>query len=77
MYPTAEGATPDTKIELLQGVLADARAAIVISGETVVGIVTKIDLIEYLAKKSTEVPVAKPKTTKKKKAANGVRERRA
>jgi len=69
--------TPDTKIELLQGVLADARAAIVISGETVVGIVTKIDLIEYLAKKSAEVPVAKPKTTKKKKAANGVRERRA
>jgi len=79
--------TPDTKIELLQGVLADARAAIVMERESVVGIITKIDLIEYLAKKSTEAPPAKPKSVKKKAAkpsnarsaskANGVRERRA
>lgn len=71
--------TPDTKIELLQNVLADARAAIVMEGEKVVGIVTKIDLIEYLAKKSAEAPTAKPKPTKKKpaKRANGARERRA
>ena len=72
--------TPDTKIELLQGVLADARAAIVTERESVVGIVTKIDLIEYLAKKSVEVPVAKGKAPKKKvavKKANGARERRA
>ena len=41
--------TPDTKIELLQGVLADARAAIVTERDSVVGIVTKIDLIDYLA----------------------------
>ena len=58
--------TPDTKIELLQGVLADARAAIVTEGEGVVGIVTKIDLIEYLAKKSSEPP-----SSKKKPARNG------
>ena len=46
--------TPDTKLELLQGVLADARAAIVMERDTVVGIVTNIDLIEYLAKKNVE-----------------------
>lgn len=46
--------TPDTKVELLQGVLADARAAIVTEGEQVVGIVTKIDLIEFLAKFTAE-----------------------
>ena len=71
--------TPDTKIELLQGVLADARAAIVTDRDSVVGIVTKIDLIEYLAKKSTEAPAAKAKPAKKKSAkkTNGARERRA
>ena len=57
--------TPDTKIELLQGVLADARAAIVTEGESVVGIVTKIDLIEYLAKKSAEPPSSKRKPASK------------
>ena len=46
--------TPDTKIELLQGVLADARAAFVVEKEQVIGIITKIDLIDYLAKKSAE-----------------------
>ena len=44
--------TPDTKIELLQRVLADAKLAIVIDNEAVVGIVTKIDLIDFLAKRS-------------------------
>jgi cystathionine beta-synthase len=42
--------SPDTKIELLQNVLADAKVAIVTERESVVGIVTKIDLIDYLAK---------------------------
>ncbi len=46
--------TPDTKIELLQGVLADARAAIVMERDAVVGIMTKIDLIEFLAKSAPE-----------------------
>jgi cystathionine beta-synthase len=69
--------TPDTKIELLQGVLADARAAIVTEGESVVGIITKIDLIEYLAKANAEVPAPKAKVAKKKaKRSNGARERR-
>jgi cystathionine beta-synthase len=70
--------TPDTKIELLQGVLADARAAIVMDSESVVGILTKIDLIEYLSKKSAEaiaLPKLKPKPAKAKKktAKNGAR----
>lgn len=76
--------TPDTKIELLQGVLADAKSAIVMERDTVVGIVTKIDLIEYLAKKTTEsIPPASGRSArsggepKKKKKANGARERRA
>ncbi|HEY4016419.1 MAG TPA: cystathionine beta-synthase [Polyangiaceae bacterium] len=48
--------TPNTKIELLQSVLADAKVAIVEDGEKVVGIVTKIDLIDFLAKDSTPPP---------------------
>jgi cystathionine beta-synthase len=42
--------TPNTKLELLQGVLADAKVAIVEDRDEVVGIVTKIDLIDFLAK---------------------------
>jgi cystathionine beta-synthase len=42
--------TPETKIELLQGVLADAKVAIVSENEEVVGIVTKIDLIDFLSR---------------------------
>ncbi len=42
--------TPDTKIELLQSVLADAKVAIVTDHEQVAGIVTKIDLIDFLAR---------------------------
>jgi cystathionine beta-synthase len=49
--------TPNTKIELLQGVLADAKVAIVEDGDQVVGIVTKIDLIDFLARrKAATVP---------------------
>jgi cystathionine beta-synthase len=52
--------TPNTKIELLQGVLADAKVAIVEDQGQIVGIVTKIDLIDFLAKhkpaKSPSVP---------------------
>jgi cystathionine beta-synthase len=49
--------TPNTKIELLQGVLADAKVAIVEDGDQVVGIVTKIDLIDFLARrKAPTVP---------------------
>jgi len=44
--------TPETKIELLQGVLGDAKVALVTEREEVVGIVTKIDLIDYLAERT-------------------------
>ncbi|MDB4943891.1 MAG: Cystathionine beta-synthase [Labilithrix sp.] len=46
--------SPDTKVELLQGILADARAAIVLERDSVVGIVTKIDLIEFLSKRQAD-----------------------
>ncbi|MCL2723350.1 MAG: pyridoxal-phosphate dependent enzyme [Polyangiaceae bacterium] len=46
--------TPETKLELVQGVLAEARAAIVTADDAVVGIVTKIDLIDYLATKASD-----------------------
>ena len=42
--------TPDTKIELLQSVLTDAKVAMVTRGDELVGIVAKIDLIDFLAK---------------------------
>ena len=42
--------TPETKIELLQGILADAKVAIVTERDEVVGIITKIDLIDFLAR---------------------------
>ncbi|MBX3269495.1 MAG: pyridoxal-phosphate dependent enzyme [Sandaracinaceae bacterium] len=45
-------ATPDTRIEVLQATLADAGVAIVVDAGRVVGIVTKIDLIDYLTKRS-------------------------
>ncbi len=68
--------TPDTKLELLQGVLADAKVAIVTEGESVVGIVTKIDLIDFLAKGPPAAEAAGRKSTKKKKSAvNGKRAR--
>jgi cystathionine beta-synthase len=52
--------TPNTKIELLQGVLADAKVAIVEDHDEVVGIVTKIDLIDFLAKHTAAPPPSMP-----------------
>ena len=54
--------TPNTKIELLQGVLADAKVAIVEDAGDITGIVTKIDLIDFLAKVALKpsVPPATP-----------------
>jgi cystathionine beta-synthase len=46
--------TPDTKIELLQSVLSDAKVAIVTEQDSVVGLVTKIDLIDYLARRPSK-----------------------
>jgi cystathionine beta-synthase len=45
--------TPSTKIELLKGVLGDAKLALVLEQDAVVGVITKIDLIDYLAQKAT------------------------
>lgn len=44
--------TPDTKIELVQGLLNDAKVALVTEKDQVVGIVTKIDLIDFLAERA-------------------------
>ena len=42
--------TPDTKIELLQSALADAKVAMVTENDELVGIIAKIDLIDFLAR---------------------------
>ncbi|HLK39265.1 MAG TPA: pyridoxal-phosphate dependent enzyme [Polyangiaceae bacterium] len=52
--------TPNTKIELLQGVLADVKVAIVEDGPNVVGILTRIDLIDYLAKRGGAPSILPP-----------------
>jgi cystathionine beta-synthase len=52
--------SPDTKIELLQGVLAEAKSAIVTEKDQVVGIVTKIDLIDFLARAASDGPRSTP-----------------
>ncbi len=41
--------TPQTKVELLKNVLNDAKVALVMEGPSIVGLVTKIDLIDFLA----------------------------
>jgi cystathionine beta-synthase len=48
--------TPNTKVELLKSVLADAKVAIVEDGDQVLGIVTKIDVIDYLARNAKAPP---------------------
>ncbi len=45
--------TPSTKVELLKGVLSDAKLAIVLEKESVIGVISKIDLIDYLARIAT------------------------
>ena len=54
--------TPDTKIELLQGVLSDAKVALVLERDDVVGIVTKIDLIDFLTRSAVETTTARAAT---------------
>ncbi len=44
---------PTTPIEQLQSVVADTRMVVVLDGEDVVGVVTKIDLIDYLAERGS------------------------
>lgn len=45
--------TPNTGIEELQSLLSQARIAIVLDRDEIAGVVTKIDLIEYLARRRT------------------------
>jgi len=53
--PLSEGdyatVSPQTRVESLQSLLVDTRMAIVLDGSTLVDVLTKIDLIEYLAKR--------------------------
>ena len=44
--------TPNTKVELLQVVLSDSKAAIVEDGDRVLAIVTRIDLIDFFSKQA-------------------------
>lgn len=43
--------TRETRVELVQGLLVDARMAMVLDRGELVGVITKIDLIEHLAKR--------------------------
>jgi cystathionine beta-synthase len=43
----------------LQGVLADAKVAIVEDADQVIGIVTKIDVIDFLARRA-QTPTLRP-----------------
>ncbi len=45
--------SPRTSIENLQGLLNDARMAIVTEEQKIVGVVTKIDLIDFLARRTS------------------------
>lgn len=45
--------SPRTSIEQLQGLLNDARMAVVTDDDKITGVVTKIDLIDYLARRAT------------------------
>lgn len=43
--------TAATKVELLQNVMNDAKLVLVMEGEKLLGVITKIDLIDFLARK--------------------------
>ena len=46
--------TPATRIELLRNIFNDAKIVVVEERDAIVGVVTKIDLIEYLAERRGE-----------------------
>ena len=48
--------SPQTRVELVQGLLADARMALVLENDAIVGIITKMDLIDYLARPRRRTP---------------------
>jgi cystathionine beta-synthase len=43
--------SPATRIHLLRNILNDAKMVVVEEKDTIVGVITKIDLIEYLAER--------------------------
>ncbi|HVT08245.1 MAG TPA: CBS domain-containing protein, partial [Polyangia bacterium] len=45
--------SPATRIALLRNIFNDAKMVLVESGDQIVGVITKIDLIEYLAERRT------------------------
>ncbi|MCC7536030.1 MAG: pyridoxal-phosphate dependent enzyme, partial [Deltaproteobacteria bacterium] len=45
--------TKNTRIELVQNLLSDTRMAIVLDGDRLAGVITKIDLIDYLARRAS------------------------
>jgi cystathionine beta-synthase len=54
--PLVEGdystVSPQTKLELVQNMLSDVRMVIVLDKDEVVGVITKIDLIDFLARRT-------------------------
>jgi cystathionine beta-synthase len=48
--------SPNTGVEAVQNLLGEARIAIVLDGDEIVGVITKIDLIEYLARGRRVIP---------------------
>jgi cystathionine beta-synthase len=46
--------TPDTRIDLLKAVLSEAKVALVTDGPRLLGIVSKIDVIDYLSRRVTD-----------------------
>jgi cystathionine beta-synthase len=43
--------TPNTKVSLLSGIFTEAKMLVVLDGEQIVGVLTKIDLIDALARR--------------------------
>jgi cystathionine beta-synthase len=48
--------TPATRIHLLRNIFNDAKIVVVEEGDTIVGVIAKIDLIEYLAERRPVTP---------------------
>jgi cystathionine beta-synthase len=45
--------TPGTRVHLLRNIFSDAQIVVVEAGDAIVGVITKIDLIEFLAERKT------------------------
>jgi cystathionine beta-synthase len=48
--------SPDTRVDLLKSVLADAKVALVTDGPRLLGLVSKIDVIDYLSRRMSDTP---------------------